>query len=217
MKCLYRAFQGKLTIEVEGSNIKEIIEAIGDVAAILDSDTECGACKSPHIHPQARDAKKADGLMIKYYELACSDCGAQLPFGQHSQGGTLWAKRSDKEGEPLPNRGWRVYERRERDEYSPQPRQQASSAPPRRRDAIRDAEGPTDPILEAFVARCRDRAETNVVCGEILDVIAANWGEATVDPAWQHALKTFGDPMLDQAVTRKFVTYLYNRSKKGKS
>ena len=110
MKCHYRAFNGKLVIEVEGNSIKDLIEQIGPIAEVLDGDDVCGKCSSPHIYPRARDAKKkTDGKLVTYYELVCSDCGAKLSFGQHSGGGTLWAKRTDDQGNPLEHRGWRLY------------------------------------------------------------------------------------------------------------
>lgn len=109
MKCHYRAFGGKLVIEVEGSTIKDLFEQIGPIAEVLDGDDCCGKCTSPHIYPRARDAKKADGKLVTYYELVCSECGAKLSFGQHSAGDTLWAKRTDEHGNKLDFRGWKVY------------------------------------------------------------------------------------------------------------
>jgi hypothetical protein len=58
-------------------------------------------------HAESRDGKECD-----YFELQCAnlDCGARLCFGQHQVGNTLFAKRKDGEGNPLPNRGWNVYQ-----------------------------------------------------------------------------------------------------------
>ena len=93
MEAHYRAFNGKLVVKVEGSTIKDLFEQIGPVAEVLDGDDACGKCNSPHIYPRAREAKG-----FTYYELVCSDCSAKLSFGQHKDGGNLWAKRTDENG-----------------------------------------------------------------------------------------------------------------------
>ncbi len=104
MEAHYRAFGGKLVIKVEGSTIKDLFEQIGPVAEVLDGDDCCGKCGSVHIYPRAREAQG-----FTYYELVCSDCRAKLSFGQHKDGGTLWAKRTDEHGNALDHRGWIVY------------------------------------------------------------------------------------------------------------
>lgn len=109
MEAHYRAFNGKLVIKVTGETIKDLFEQIGPVAEVLDGDDCCGACGDLRIYPRAREAKKKDGKMVTYYELVCSSCGAKLSFGQHSSGGTLWAKRTDEHGNILDHRGWIVY------------------------------------------------------------------------------------------------------------
>ncbi len=106
----YRFLGGAMLAKFTVENVKQLFDQVGEFAELLAGDDRCGmpGCGSTHIWPRSREAKKADGKKVKYYELVCGDCGAKLSYGQHSEGGSLWVKRANDTG-PLDNRGWSVY------------------------------------------------------------------------------------------------------------
>lgn len=166
MEAHYRAFHGKLVVKVEGSTIKELFEQIGPIAEVLDGDQVCGACGSPNIYPRARQAQK-----FTYYELVCSDCTARLSFGQHSDGGTIWAKR-EKDGEPLPNRGWLVYR------GLPAP----ASAP------VVQTIAADPPHVSQAIERAKGGAHMAVI-GQACDELRKKVGDAAVEQFWEKITK----------------------------
>ena len=92
-------------LEVEGDNTKDAWKKLSQAEEVFRILTEtCGVCgKSGGIRPNHRTV---DGNT--YYEALC-DCGAELALGQHKKGGTLFPKRKDENGEPLPANGWRMW------------------------------------------------------------------------------------------------------------
>ena len=104
MKAHYRTANGRITIEVEGGTQKELFKAVADVQEVFDADARCGDCQSADIAFRVREVDDN-----QYYELHCRNCQARLSFGQHKQGGTLFAKRVDDQKNPLPKGGWRKY------------------------------------------------------------------------------------------------------------
>lgn len=200
MKAHYRAFNGRLLIEVEGATIKDLFEQIGPVAEVLDGDDACGKCASPHIYPRAR---VADGFT--FYELVCSDCGAKLSFGQHKEGGTLWAKRTDEHGNKMDYRGWQIY----LGIAAPPVPPAAPPAKPAPKAPV-PAQTEPDPKLEAYLKRCTDRASTGEVYGEICDKIREASSEGRADRAWRDAIKAHGDPATKTAALRPVLAYLLN-------
>ncbi len=202
MEAHYRAFQGRLVIKVEGSTIKELFEQIGPIAEVLDGDDCCGKCASPHIYPRAREAKG-----FTYYELVCSDCSAKLSFGQHKDGGSLWAKRVDDQGNRMDHRGWAVYHAI----AAPAEAKPQASTPPRNGSAPRaGGTPPQDPRLENYFKRCTDIRSSGEVFGEICDAIGALSNDDAVNEAWNHALKTHGDPNNKPQALRPVLTSLLN-------
>lgn len=109
MKVTYTTPNGRLTFEVEVTTGKQAFEVVAAVQELFE-EPNCGACGSEHIRCDTRDF---DGN--RYYKMVCTDCGAQLDFGQHKDGKGLFVKRSDRETrEQLPNRGWYVYQHSDR-------------------------------------------------------------------------------------------------------
>ena len=45
-----------------------------------------------------------------YYAIHCQTCGAELALGQKKTGDTLFIKRKDKDGNILPNGGWKKWQ-----------------------------------------------------------------------------------------------------------
>ena len=102
-KAKVRVQAGKAWIEVEASNVKEAMQGIGEYAEVFKEDT-CQCCQSTNVIPIHRNAQGYD-----FYEMVCCDCGAKLSYGQTREGGRLFPKRSDKDGNYLPNMGWHKY------------------------------------------------------------------------------------------------------------
>jgi bacterioferritin-associated ferredoxin len=105
MKLHYRTPNNRLTFEISGDNIKEIISELSDISDVFGAGSICGACNSGNTTMQSRTAKG-----YQFYEAVCQDCGCKLSFGQHKEGGTLFPKRKDTDGSWLPNHGWGKYE-----------------------------------------------------------------------------------------------------------
>lgn len=100
MKVQYKV-SGKMIIEIEAPNEKEMLEKLAHLDEVFGQDT-CGACESKNVRFQVREV---DGN--KYYEVICKDCGAKLAFGQHKKTTTLFPRRGDKKkNEWYPNKGW---------------------------------------------------------------------------------------------------------------
>ena len=99
MKISYKV-NDNVTLEAEGDGQKEIFKELAMLQEIF-AEKECGLCKSPNIRYVCRTVEGND-----YYEVKCSDCYANLSFGQHKKGGTLFPKRKDENNEWLPNNGW---------------------------------------------------------------------------------------------------------------
>jgi hypothetical protein len=110
MKLSYTTADGRMTVEVEGKSQTDLFEQLAEFQDCF----ETGPC--------TRNGKTSDKLKFqvrevednKYYELVCVDAdfdlrGARLSFGQHKKGGTLFAKKKDKDGKWLPNNGWVKY------------------------------------------------------------------------------------------------------------
>lgn len=100
MKGKYKALDGRLEIEVEGSTEKEIFKHVAKLEEIFRGES-CGACKKNNIRLQVRTIEEND-----FYEMKCCDCGSSLSFGQHKKGGSLFPKRKDENGDWLKNNGW---------------------------------------------------------------------------------------------------------------
>ena len=101
MKAHYKTRNGRMTFEVEGQQIKDIFERIAYLQDIFEAEEECGACGGASIRMVCRENEGN-----RYYELKCLDCGAQFSFGQRRQGGDLFPRRRDREGNFLPDHGW---------------------------------------------------------------------------------------------------------------
>ncbi len=104
MKIIFTSPNGQLTVEAEPKTIKDSFEAIGQINEFL-IPGPCGCCKGINTYPNAKHTKE-----YVFFEHVCRDCGAAFSFGQAKEGGRLFPKRNDKDGKPLMNRGWSVYQ-----------------------------------------------------------------------------------------------------------
>lgn len=115
MRAQYRTYNGRITIEVTGETIRDLFRGIANAQEAFEADAVCGMCQSECIGFRHRKVDKND-----YYEMVCNSCRARLQFGQHKEGGTLFAKRQDKDGNPLRWNGWSRYEPKPEREPEPQ-------------------------------------------------------------------------------------------------
>lgn len=204
MKATYRAFNDRLTFEVEGSNIKEVWQQVGPIAEALDSDSTCGACDSENIRLRFRKPKG-----FPYYELVCSNCGCCLNMGQVTAEPILFPKRKDENGNALPNHGWVKFQRNEEEpEGDRRPKQQAAQPVSRPRSSV-----PDDPELVKLSQNILDLKPEDVYpfLGAICDRIGANHGQSIADQAWGKAIEQHGDPQRVTGARIPVLRYLWNQ------
>ena len=92
---------GRIWLEVDAQGVKEAVKALGEYGEVF-SERNCGQCGSEDLAYQHREH---DGNA--FYSMKCVACGAQLDFGQHRHGGTLFAKRKRADGQfDREHRGW---------------------------------------------------------------------------------------------------------------
>jgi hypothetical protein len=103
MKAHYKTRSGRIVFEVEGEGAKAIFKAVSELQEIFESDESCGACQGQNFQYRVRTVDDND-----YFEIHCRDCQANLAIGQTKKG-SLFPKRKDADGKPLPNRGWKVW------------------------------------------------------------------------------------------------------------
>lgn len=104
MDLQYRTRNGRLALKVEANSHKDLFRAVATVQEVFEAETHCGCCSSDLVRFQVRTVDT-----FEFYELACGACDARFEFGQHKNGQTLFPKRRDEDGNPLPNRGWKVW------------------------------------------------------------------------------------------------------------
>ncbi len=95
---------GKTWIEIDASSVKEAIIGLAEYSEVF-SQAECGLCQSHEIAPMHRSAQGYD-----FYEMGCLSCGAKLGFGQTREGGRLFPKRKDQDGNVIGVNGWHKYQ-----------------------------------------------------------------------------------------------------------
>lgn len=88
-------------LELNPASPKDLVKELAAYQEVL-IDRKCGACGAETIKHEHRVHDGND-----FYSLRCLACGAQLDYGQHKTGQTLFAKR-DKG-----NHGWYKYDRSE--------------------------------------------------------------------------------------------------------
>lgn len=101
MEAQYKSANGRIMVRVEGKNPKELFRVLADSQEVFDAERRCGCCKSEEIRFNVRSKDGND-----YYKLMCADCGATFDFGQTKQGDRLFPKRTDRDGNQLPDNGW---------------------------------------------------------------------------------------------------------------
>lgn len=92
-------------IEIEGKDTKDVFAQLAGAVEVF-GHTTCGACGVTGATPVVRENGGN-----QYYEMRCRSCGACLSFGQKRDGGALFPKRKDKEGNWLEGSGWVKFKR----------------------------------------------------------------------------------------------------------
>ena len=128
MKCQYTTANGRIKFEFERTSVKEVFSSLAMIQENFEPDTCCGACGGTDLKFVVRHAESKDHKKCDYFELQCAkqECKARLSFGQHQQGGTLFAKRKDKDNNWLPNGGWTIYragDQQQQSDYQQPPQQ----------------------------------------------------------------------------------------------
>lgn len=81
---------GNVTVEAEGQ--KELFEELSTYQEVFGVSV-CGGCKGNNLRYTVREQEDSKKKLHKYFELKCQECYAKLPFGQHSDGNTLFPKK----------------------------------------------------------------------------------------------------------------------------
>lgn len=109
MRVTYTTIDGRIQFTFEAQGVKGVFAGLAQVQEVFEHNT-CGQCGSDRT---VLDLREHEGN--SYYKKTCIECGAQLDFGQHRQGDTLFVKRRDKDGNEVGKNGWYHWQRRERD------------------------------------------------------------------------------------------------------
>ena len=106
MLARFTNFNSSLTFEIDGDGPKKIFRELAAIQEVFDSERRCGVCQSEGIRYQFRQVDKFD-----FFELVCRapGCRARFAFGQAKEGGALFPKRKDEDGNWIPNGGWVKY------------------------------------------------------------------------------------------------------------
>lgn len=98
-------------LELDCTNPKEAVKELAAYQEVF-SERECGMCHATElVFLHRQDDEKHD-----YYSIKCKACQAQVDFGQHKTGNTLFLKRKDANGQYDTNHGgWYHWKDRQRD------------------------------------------------------------------------------------------------------
>lgn len=110
MKVNYTVPSGRISVELEGNEQKEIFEKMAAFYEVFGEST-CKSCNSENIYPLVRVVDDNT-----FYEMGCKDCGAKLAYGAHKKGGSLFPKRKNEDG-TFDNKtlGWHKYKKKSND------------------------------------------------------------------------------------------------------
>lgn len=100
MKVRYTTPNQRLTFELEVQNGKAAFAAVAAIQELFE-EPKCGSCESKNIRCSVRHIDD-----YVYYSLVCSDCNAQLNYGQSKDGKGLFVKRRDSDGNEVGQNGW---------------------------------------------------------------------------------------------------------------
>ena len=103
MNATYVSLAGRLRLTRECASITDVLTFLEEVETVFAHDA-CRCCGSKNVTFGHAVRQGYD-----FYEARCADCSARLQFGQRRDGGGLFPKRKDKQGNVLPDGGWAVW------------------------------------------------------------------------------------------------------------
>lgn len=105
MKAHYKTKDGRLTFEIDATDIKGVWKQCAAIQEVFE-EPKCQKCGKDNLRFTIR--KSTDGKKeYEYHELKCLSCGAKLPYGVLDDGsGGLFPKRKDKEKNWKGKYGW---------------------------------------------------------------------------------------------------------------
>jgi len=93
----------KLSVEFDGETVRDVWKQIAVFQEVF-GESACGKCGSENLRFVVRENEGNE-----YYELRCIDCNAKLQFGANKQGGGLFPRRKDADGNWIDNSGWQKW------------------------------------------------------------------------------------------------------------
>lgn len=105
MRIEYETADGRTKITGEAQNIKDAVKAMSQIQLVFEGNV-CGQCSAVAF----LEHRIAQGY--EFYAKRCSnpECNAQLDLGQHREGGTLFVKLRDDQGNVIGRNGWYIYQ-----------------------------------------------------------------------------------------------------------
>lgn len=99
-----------IVLELDVDSVKDAVREMAGFQEVF-AERSCGQCGQPTLVCSYRKDKEGN----EYFGLRCTSCGCELSFGQHREGGTLFAKRTTADGVyDKEHRGWKRYEKQEK-------------------------------------------------------------------------------------------------------
>ena len=93
----------RMNVEFEGDTVRDVWKQLAFFQEVF-GESACGKCGSENLRFVVRENEGNE-----YYELRCIDCGARLAFGANKQGGGLFPRRKDADGNWLDDKGWQKW------------------------------------------------------------------------------------------------------------
>src|SRR5688572_22533100 len=104
MQAQYKPVSGNILITVDCTDMKDLLKKLAEIDDVF-GEAQCGGCGGKSIRYTHRSAQGYD-----FYEAVCTTCKAKLQYGQAKEGGKLFPRRKDKEGNYLQNGGWEKFQ-----------------------------------------------------------------------------------------------------------
>lgn len=186
MNITYTSKDGRLTVAFEASEPKQIVKTVASLQEIFEED-RCGKCQSERI----RCSHNSDKDNHDYYKLRCLDCGAQIDFGQHKTGGTLFIKRhTEEDGRrvAMPNHGWYVYGGEQQERPQEQPKTGYASTP-----APKQEPAEYDPMKDPVVIEAGKMMSKCTTLINLQHLWQVNWATGARPPKQAIALQDVRD------------------------
>lgn len=107
MNVKYTTANGRLEFQFTSTSDKDVWESLSNIQSLYEIPG-CGICDCKILKYIVKRPQAKDGTRYTFFELWCTNptCRARLEFGQTKDGGRLFAKRKDKNGNYLDHGGW---------------------------------------------------------------------------------------------------------------